>query len=1385
MLRYRYVPHIFLGSTKQDLEEMRQIVSNQTRPFATLEMMEDFPVGSNPPPETCKERLKVCDHYILLIYRRYGWIPEGSDKSITEMEYEWARELNLPIKVYIHELEDGVPHEIDHPEKLQAFIERVSLETTPRPVKSVAEFASLLLITLRDWLPLDSVGTQQVSGTVPTFAEPQNVLGDVLEDRLQELLRRRLGGDRMATWSTLQHHLTDHAGSLPRHVAAQYYLVAAQWALEDDREASEVERYFSRAIELDSQLDVRVFRANQLRKDKQYDEAMSVLSPLDQENVLQTALQILIEQGKGAEAEDLLAGAGWFEATPELSRQLAVCDLQARHFGKAQRSIERLLMQDNHSPAYSLTAGYIAYWQGMPEEFFNPKTLFPILMIPGLFTPTPEQAVYLEQALEHFNNAKQRSARNREGYVKSRMAWIVTASHLSSRWQEANREAIELLEEDPGNDSAWAYVVHYGVELDVERHVEPVQRLIQEGKASLNQIVTMAHYQIQQEDFTAARNLLDDQRIQFRRHDELGRWEALMVFVLIQSGDEAEALRVMQESENLEDPVKQRMQLNLYERQGNQEAALELAERFARASGDRIDLRNWSYIAYDTGDWNRVAPAAEAWLAQHAERQAAELYALACMHLTRYNEALETVTTHESIFPDGGNNRFVLEIKFDAYWHLGRIFDTLQTVEQLWKHAPSEVLAVRWANLFTNQGEIMQAVHVLEKSIAEGVNTPAVYATLIDLLTTRDPYQAFAYAKRALEENRDNPHLYLRAMNCAFQTGHDQEGAEIMNEYHARFPDQSDLRLMSLEDVLQRLEQNREKHTKLQKEYLSGAIPVQVFADATSQSTGAIFYHWWHSDVGEWQLPIGYGGRQAVHPMIFQNRKVVMEYSAWLSAHAMGLIPALEQGFTSFVVSPHLMDCIQADIQQLTPGQPSRVQLSQELQEILPRVKKREVQMPEMDNTVGSELPVYDMQRLLAARENEAFLVTDGFVVEVSLEGEMPAELEEQRVYVREVLAALIQMGELPETVLESAPYAGLDIRPDKVNLLHEGSRLLVDRVFLEELLETDRLQVAAEVFELLVPSDIQKSLDREIQNISQIERNVDWLHELMNQLRRLNDAGKLEYVPRVEPRENVKILSHQMVEAVGYQTESLVPYWCEDRYLNRAPLAVNLFDVLLYLLASGVILEPDYRNYMTQLYRKNTHFRVPPAFLLFGLLKQARLVNGQLVENRHLSAIRSHISSATAEKSIIGREVLNEGGATEGLLYLNHLQDVVTDTLVGLWGDREIEQVTCQAASAWLLSHAYLSLADVPHLAPHVPPDLQESGGQFRLLIKGLQLENKESYFNWLATYLEARWKHAVDSQLYLRLFLRKTGILENFRFIQDQLPESLHALLEDPAEE
>jgi hypothetical protein len=98
------MPHrVFLSSTFTDLADHRRTVQAAIRQLGALDVsMEHFGARDERPADECMRLVRdESDIFVGIYAHRYGYVPDGSDISISEMEYRAATEVSLPRFIYV------------------------------------------------------------------------------------------------------------------------------------------------------------------------------------------------------------------------------------------------------------------------------------------------------------------------------------------------------------------------------------------------------------------------------------------------------------------------------------------------------------------------------------------------------------------------------------------------------------------------------------------------------------------------------------------------------------------------------------------------------------------------------------------------------------------------------------------------------------------------------------------------------------------------------------------------------------------------------------------------------------------------------------------------------------------------------------------------------------------------------------------------------------------------------------------------------------------------------------------------------------------------------------------------------------------------------------
>lgn len=95
---------VFISSTYKDLVEERDCISKNLIGIDCIPIgMEAFPASDDDPLTYIKKMIDIADYYILILAGKYGDIPQNSENSMIELEYEYALGKDKCILVFPHQ----------------------------------------------------------------------------------------------------------------------------------------------------------------------------------------------------------------------------------------------------------------------------------------------------------------------------------------------------------------------------------------------------------------------------------------------------------------------------------------------------------------------------------------------------------------------------------------------------------------------------------------------------------------------------------------------------------------------------------------------------------------------------------------------------------------------------------------------------------------------------------------------------------------------------------------------------------------------------------------------------------------------------------------------------------------------------------------------------------------------------------------------------------------------------------------------------------------------------------------------------------------------------------------------------------------------------------
>jgi formylglycine-generating enzyme required for sulfatase activity len=189
------VKKVFFSSTSTDLADYRRAAIDTCMKLGfhpiVMEHFEAMGVGAT---EGSKRKLSEADVYVGIFAHRYGYIESGYDRSVTEIEFDYAGERGLDRLCFLIDPTFPWPHDTtdyEHHDKLAAFKDRIDRTLIRAQFTTVDNFTAQLMHALIKWREEQTTAAQPAADD----KRPHMARIFVSYSRKNEDFARRLAGD--------------------------------------------------------------------------------------------------------------------------------------------------------------------------------------------------------------------------------------------------------------------------------------------------------------------------------------------------------------------------------------------------------------------------------------------------------------------------------------------------------------------------------------------------------------------------------------------------------------------------------------------------------------------------------------------------------------------------------------------------------------------------------------------------------------------------------------------------------------------------------------------------------------------------------------------------------------------------------------------------------------------------------------------------------------------------------------------------------------------------------------------------------------------------------------------------------------------------------------
>lgn len=180
---------VFVSSTFEDLKKEREkVIETLLNKNCIPVGMEYFPAADDEQMTIIKQLIDECDYYILILGGRYGSIEPKTQKSYTQLEYEYAVEKGIPVSAFLIEDKDDLPSnktEKYNTEKLKVFENLVTQNRMCKFWTNADDLAGKVSLSLDyqtkhhpriGWIRANKVASEEANNTIIKLEEENQKL---------------------------------------------------------------------------------------------------------------------------------------------------------------------------------------------------------------------------------------------------------------------------------------------------------------------------------------------------------------------------------------------------------------------------------------------------------------------------------------------------------------------------------------------------------------------------------------------------------------------------------------------------------------------------------------------------------------------------------------------------------------------------------------------------------------------------------------------------------------------------------------------------------------------------------------------------------------------------------------------------------------------------------------------------------------------------------------------------------------------------------------------------------------------------------------------------------------------------------------------------------
>ena len=883
----------------------------------------------------------------------------------------------------------------------------------------------------------------------------------------------------------------------------------------------------------------------------------------------------------------------------------------------------------------------------------------------------------------------------------------------------ANSYSRDVLKRDAGNYRILAWAIARKLDIDIQPARDALHTVIASGTASPAEVIVAVVGHLQDEQYSAARDLLAMTESVFTSHNANELWRFWVSQIGFLSGETPSTASVAKESNSPVFPETQLMLLRLKARQSGDWDPLILELKLRADDGQDEALNELCMVLAAHQRWKEAEPLAPRLAARIGTAEALRLSAVILHNAGAFKASLELLDNQLSVFPRSQLPNEMVRLSISAKRELGLLPSAVAEAEDLFRLNPSMIHFLALADLYFEKGDIPSLALFARKHDRFIDLAAADLLRLAARVAYQDPRLATELWMRA--HSRGIADLQLSgAVEIGYRLGLDRELRPLLD------------RLLSLPGSVQRMNLDQDRKALLAQRnsmedvyriYRAGQAPIHAAARYLKQPLVFWFHRLFllneemHRPAGPAFLRSGSRAGLTLRVSSDQQLRLHADITAILTAAHFEVLEKIESAFRPIVLPHDTLIALVAMRDEALKLQPSRQPSLRAVANLVAAAKVALIGGVGVDSA-----PAFDADPQRAQSQDATQCLIADFSLPVDLLGqEIASVTEDQKSRYRSphsIVTALHVLGEISnEQRLFALEALGPERQSFSRNDIPRGAEICCTAGVLEWLAKGLALDHAASTFHLhLDRGEFDLLIRGELDNFANGHADAAWLTLVIERLSSGLESGTYQLQPTFRNNnddpgadDDQSLESRCLHDLFQFEPQPGDLIWIDDRCINRYMQRegcgiVDTLD-LVYQLEQRDLISAE------ELYQILHRMRAAEIrFLALGLQEvlhwtaRASVLSSGLADSRELQTLRRNFA-----RSLLDGDTLNIVSPTPGTPiewpFILASGTATLDAIVHIWSASD-EVAVKQARSEWVLRNLYVpdrgrGFANVEHSAP------------------------------------------------------------------------------------